>query len=78
MRGELNTRRKIKIGQNKPCQLLGHMSSNMEMEMEMESHILETSDLRGRKKLYLLSQSVNVVTILKINFPLVVSTFILW
>ena len=76
MRGELNTRRKIKIGQNKPCQLLGHMSSNM--EMEMESHILETSDLRGRKKLYLLSQSVNVVTTLKINFPLVVSTFILW
>ena len=45
MRGELNTRRKIKIGQNKPCQLLGHMSSNM----EMESHILGTPDLRGRK-----------------------------
>ena len=74
MRGELNTRRKIKIGQNKPGQLLGHMSSNM----EMESHILETSDIRGRKKLYSLSQSVNVVTTLKINFPLVVSTFILW
>ena len=48
------------------------------MEMEMESHILETSDLRGRKKLYILSLSVNVVTTLKINFPLVVSTFILW
>ena len=39
----------MEIDQNKTCQLLGQMRPGHSSNMELESHILGTPDLRGRK-----------------------------
>ena len=41
----------MEIDQNKTCQLLGQMKTGPSSNMEMESHILETPNLRGRKNM---------------------------
>ena len=48
----------MEIDQNKTCQLLGQMKTGPSSNMEMESHILGTPDLRGRKNAIFMSQPV--------------------
>ena len=40
-------RRNMEIDQNKTCQLLGQMRTGHSCNMEMESHILGTPEIRG-------------------------------
>ena len=48
----------MEIDQNKTCQLLGQMRTGHSSNMELESHILGTPDLRGRKNTIFIKSSL--------------------